>query len=177
MTSFTQIRTTLTCASLAACLGITGCGKDPSGVETSPPPATVESHGHPTEGPHHGNLIELGNEEYHAELVHDEQAGTITVYILDSSAMRAVPIDATELTVNLSHDGHAEQFSLAANPESNDPLGKASRFTSSDAELSEELDHEGAEAQLVASINGKQFRGALSHDHDHEGHDHEGHDH
>lgn len=175
MTRFIQLHASLACAGLTACLVLAGCGKGPSGVETSSPPATVESHEHPTEGPHHGSLIELGNEEYHAELVHDEQAGTITVYILNSSAKRAVPIDATELTVNLSHDGQAEQFGLTASPESSDPPGQSSRFTSSDVELAEELDHEGAQAQLVASINGKQFRGNISHDHDHEGHEHEDH--
>lgn len=171
MTRFTQLHASLVCTGLTACLVLTGCGKGPGSVESSPPPATVDAHDHPTEGPHHGSLIELGNEEYHAELVHDEQTGAITVYILDSSAKRAVPIDATELTVNLSHDGQAEQFSLAASPESSDPPGQSSRFASSDAQLAEGLDHEDAQAQLVASINGKQFRGNISHDHDHEGHD------
>ena len=79
----------------------------------------------------------------------------------------------TEITINLSHDGQAEQFSLAASPDANDPPGQSSRFVSSSAELAEELDHDHGEAQLVATINGKQFRGAVAHDHDHEGHDHD----
>ena len=29
-----------------------------------PPPATVEIHEHPSEGPHHGTLVELGKEEF-----------------------------------------------------------------------------------------------------------------
>jgi hypothetical protein len=157
---------------LTTLLTLSGCGQAPSRDTSAAPSATAESHEHPTEGPHHGSLIELGNEEYHAELLHDEQAGTITVYILDSAAKQAVPIDATELTVNLSHDGQAEQFSLAASPQSSDPPGQSSRFTSSDAELAEELDHEHAEAQLVVTINAKQFRGTVAHDHDHEEDDH-----
>ena len=68
------------CAIIA--LGLAGCGgassdkaASTSNAETSGPPATVEAgHAHPSEGPHGGSLIELGNEEYHAELVHDEQA-------------------------------------------------------------------------------------------------------
>lgn len=52
----------------------------------------------------HGDLVELGNEEFHAEVVHGE-AGSVTVYILDSAAKVTVPIDATELTINVSHDG------------------------------------------------------------------------
>ncbi len=137
-------------------------------------------HGHPEEGPHDGSLIELGNEEYHAELVHDDAAKTVTIYLLDSAAKMAVPIEATELLVNLTHDGSAEQFSLAASPLSTDPSGKSSRFVSTDAELAEDLDLEDVEAKLIVSIGGKQYRGAIEHDHDHEEHhdddDHE-HDH
>ncbi|UUO04923.1 hypothetical protein M4951_16195 [Blastopirellula sp. J2-11] len=129
-------------------------------------------HDHPSEGPHGGSLIELGAEEYHAELVHDEKAGSVTIYLLDSAAKVATPIDATELTINLKHDGMGEQFKLTASPDAGDPTGKSSKFVSSDAELAEDLDHEGADAQLVVTIGGKQYRGAVAHDHDHEGHDH-----
>lgn len=156
---------------LAALITLHGCEQKPA--KDSPPPSatTTESPDHPTEGPHQGSLIELGNEEYHAELVHDEQTASIAIYILGSSATQAVPIDATELTVNLSRDGQAEQFSLAASPEPSDPAGQSSRFTSSDPELAESLDNADAEAQLVVTINGKQYRGAIAHDH--AGHAHE----
>jgi hypothetical protein len=90
-----------------------------------------------------------------------------------------VPIYETKVLVNLTHDGSAEQFELAANPQSTDPSGKSSRFVSTDAELAEDLDIEGIEAKLVTTIGGKQYRGNIEHDHDHEGH-HEGadgHDH
>ncbi|WP_425399231.1 hypothetical protein [Aeoliella sp.] len=162
-----------------ALLALSGCGKstDNSASETSAPPATVDTHNHPTEGPHHGGLIELGNEEYHAELVHDEAGGSVTIYLLDSAAKSAVPIKTAELTVNLTHDGQAEQFKLTAKPDAGDPSGTSSRFVSTDAELAEELDHEGVKAQLVVSIGGKQFRGEISHDHDHEEHADEEHDH
>lgn len=156
-------------------LTVIGCEQSQDGTIGTAPPATTDVHDHPSEGPHHGGLIELGNEEYHAELVHDDAAGTVTIYILDSSAKTAVPIEASELLINLSHDGEAEQFKLAATPDVRDPLGQSSRFTSTNAELAEDLDHEGAEAQIVVTIMGKQFRGKISHDHD--GDDHEGHGH
>lgn len=166
-------------------LGLAGCGDKPSGgpalsgaTETAAPPATVESnheHAHASEGPHGGGLIELGNEEYHAELVHDDAAGTVTVYILDSAAKSAVPIDAAEITINLKHDGRGEQFKVASSADQGDPAGKSSRFVSSEAELAEDLDHEGAEPQLVVTIAGKQYRGVISHEHGSEGeHPHDG---
>jgi len=154
-----------------------GCNQDASGP-AAPPANSGEGHAdhaehaHPTEGPHGGDLIELGNEEYHAELVHDEKAGTVTIYILDAHAEAAVPIDAPELTINLKHDGQAEQFKLAASPDASDPQGKSSRFTSSDAELGEDLEHEGAEPQLVVAINGKQYRGKIEHGHEDGDHKH-----
>ncbi|MCA9082805.1 MAG: hypothetical protein KDA81_02060 [Planctomycetaceae bacterium] len=139
------------------------------------PPDTLSDHdhdhAHPTEGPHHGDLVELGNEEYHAEIVHDDQSGSVTVYILDGSATKMVPIDAKQATINLVHDGQPEQFVLNASPDTADPEGKASRFVSDDKELSTDLDREGAEPKLVVEINGKSYRGEIQHSH--EGHDHD----
>jgi hypothetical protein len=148
------------------------CGHDPGTVTQ----VQAHVHNHPTEGPHHGDLVELGNEEFHAEIVHDDAAGTVTAYILDSSAKLAVPISATELAVNLSHDGHAEQFRLPANPQPSDPPGNSSRFSSIDEELARELDMEAVKAQLVVKIGGKQYRGAIEHRHNHGGGHHHKHD-
>lgn len=159
-------------------------------------------HAHPSHGPHDGDLIELGNEEYHAELVHphdhgheehgqshsesteasspnsrtsdDHEPHAITVYILDRSAKDAVPIDAHEVTLNLTLDGKPKQFKLAATPDQGDPEGQSSRFVSSDEELIQYFrNHEHIEGTLVLSIDGKSYRGRLTHDH----HDDHGHDH
>ena len=156
-----------------------GCekGDSPSPVAKSPPPpigmdmpppSTVEVHSHPSEGPHHGTLIELGKEEFHAELVHD--AKSVVIYILDSAAKNAVPIDASEVIVNLLHDGKPEQFKLAAIADAGDLNGKSSRFQSNDVELATHIDDESASPKLSVSINGKAYRGVISHDHS--GHDH-----
>lgn len=147
------------------------------------PPGTMDDHSghdhdehaHPSEGPHHGDLVELGNEEYHAEVVHNEEAGTLEIYILDGTATKQVAIDATELTINVSHDGKPEQFVLAAKPDEGDDAGKSSRFVSDDKELAEHLDEEDTNPRMVVKINGKSYRGEIKHDHEHEGHDH-GHD-
>jgi hypothetical protein len=149
----------------------TGCsdaGSTPSGnTITELPPDTDghEGHEHPSEGPHHGDLVELGNEEFHAEVVHGE-GGSVTVYILDGAATAAVPIDASELTINVSHDGAAEQFKLPADRDSADPEGKSSRFSLTDEELAGDLDSHDATAKLVVMINGKSYSGKIEHDHD-----------
>ncbi|MDX1925289.1 MAG: hypothetical protein SFV81_02150 [Pirellulaceae bacterium] len=133
-----------------------------------PPPATVDIHSHPSEGPHHGTLIELGKEEFHAELVHDDKS--VSIYILDDAAKTAVPIEANELVINLLHDGKPEQFKLIAKPDTGDPPGRSSRFVSEDPELAGHINDESSKPKLNISINGKSYRGII--EHDHTGHDH-----
>lgn len=135
------------------------------------PAKKEEAHEHATEGPHHGALIELGDEEYHAEIVHGKDH-TITVYILDSEAKKSVPIDAKQVLINLSHDGKAEQFKLVATPDKGDPQGKSSRFLLKDEELSEDLDSEKTMAKLVVAIKGKSYTAKIEHHHE-EGEEHE----
>lgn len=194
---------------------LSGCADSTTSESTSSTPTTANGehhegdghdhgeagHEHPSEGPHGGDLIELGNEEYHAELVyphhheddahahaddhtdhkegHDEHGDHhhegVTVYILDGSAKQAVAIDATEITLNLSHDGNPAQFKLAAVPTEMDPQGKSSRFASEENDLLEHFHEEEAEGTLVLEINGKSYRGKIAHDHEGHGHDH--HDH
>ncbi len=133
-----------------------------------PPPELDDVHAHPSEGPHHGTLVELGNEEFHAEVVHDAQS--VTVYVLDAGATKAVSIDAKELSINLMHDGTPEQFKLAASPDVGDPSGKSSRFTLADAELGGHIDDAATAPKLMLTINGTPYRGEIKHDQ--HGHDH-----
>jgi hypothetical protein len=168
------MKTPFTLATVAAyALFIAGCGEAPA-PSPAKPAAHSEGdghdhaeHAHAEHGPHGGDLIELGKEEYHAELVHDEDAGKVTIYILDGSAKQAVPIEATELTINVKHDGKGEQFKVAAAPQDGDGEGKSSRFVSDDKELAEDIEHE---ARLVVEIAGKSFTGEIKHDHDHGDH-------
>ena len=165
----------------AATAMFAGCSKESpqdgggTGTTATSSAENGHEHEHPSEGPHHGSLIELGNEEYHGELVHDEESGKVTIYILDGSATQAVPIDAGEVTVNLVQDGKPEQFQLMASPDEGDPQGKSSRFVTEDKALGTRLDAEGAEARLTLQIEGKSYSGKIAHDHG--AHDHAGHAH
>lgn len=169
---------------LALMLTLTGCSDAPSSVSTdttagtAPDQSSDHAHSHPTEGPHHGALIELGAEEYHGELVHDEVAGTVTVWILDSAATSTVAIDAKEITINLRRSERGEQYRLQASAEEGDPPGLSSRFISGDRGLGDDLHQEDAQAVLALSIDGRAFRGSIPHGHHHAGHGHgHAHDH
>jgi hypothetical protein len=96
---------------LVVVVGLTGCSGNSSQSTNG---GSEPEHAHASAGPHGGSLIELGEEEYHAELVHDDASGIVTVYLLDSAAKTAVPIDATEVVINLKHEGRGEQFKQQA---------------------------------------------------------------
>ncbi|MBI1311556.1 hypothetical protein GC176_09640 [bacterium] len=186
---------------------LSGCADSTPAMPTASTPAATDGehhagdghdhseHAHHSEGPHGGDLIELGNDEYHAELVHpedhdddahahedgdkdhkndhsDHDHAGIVIYILDGSAKEAVAIEATDITLNLSHDGNPQQFRLTALPMESDLQSKSSRFTSDDKDLLEHFQEEGIEGALVVTIDGKSFRGKITHDHEGHGHSH-----
>ena len=130
-----------------------------------------DEHGHSSEGPHHGVLVELGNEEYHAEVVHDDATGTVTVYLLDASAKKNVTSDATEVTINVKHGEKPEQFKLPALPQDGESTGQSSRYALTDKELAEHLDETGAAARVSLMIGGQPFSGVIPHA-DHAAHSH-----
>ncbi|QEF99239.1 hypothetical protein Mal15_33010 [Stieleria maiorica] len=163
---------------LAGCGGTSDPSSDSGGPtsqsDSSDHATSHDHHGHPEHGPHGGDLVELGKEAYHAELVHGEDG--IMMYVLDGSASKQVPIAAEKLMLSLKHDGQVASFDLAADPDSDDPPGQSSRFNSADEKLHDWLDA-GAEGAVVIEIDGKSYTGNVAHDHDHAGHDHAGHDH
>jgi hypothetical protein len=151
----------------ASALLLSGCPAPPAAEK----PAAHDEHAHPSEGPHHGHLIELGNEEYHAELTHDDATKTVTVYLLDGKAEKPVPIAEPDVIVNMVVDGSPMQAKLLANPQEGDPAGQSSRFSISDEKLLETLEAERASGRLNVTIAGKPYTGNIEH-HDHDKHEH-----
>ncbi len=126
-----------------------------------------EDHEH-EKGPHGGSLVELGDEEYHAEIVHDEKEGQVTIYILGADAKTAVGIEAKEVAVNSKVKGAGVQIKLKSVPQKKDKAGLSSRFASKDKELIELLDNPEASSVLRVSIKGKAYSGKIEHEEDHD---------
>lgn len=158
-----------------------GDGHDHSGEEAGHFEGDGHDHGdaaagaHPTEGPHGGHLIELGNEEFHAELLHDEASHTVSVHILDSAGKTPVTIDSPQITLQLFIDGQFATHALNSAP--GQAAGAASHFQTVSESLCDSLCHdEEVRGRLQVSIGGKPFTGTIEHsshgEHDHEGHDH-----
>lgn len=138
------------------------------GARLEAAPAAGHAHDHPTEGPHHGALIELGKEDYHAELVHDDATDTVTIHLLDAAAVKAVPITAKQLTLNMRAAGKSRQFTLVAVPQEGDAKGTASAFAAKDETLCQSLDAPGASGRLNVEIGGKTYVGRVGgHTHAH----------
>lgn len=137
---------------------------------SSSKPAHSHDHDHPTTGPHKGSLIELGDEEYHAELLHDDAAHKVTIYLLDSKASGKVTSTEAKIALNFVVDGKPRQFLLAAAPQADDAAGNSSKFEAVDEALCTALDDKKSQGKLNVTIGGKQYTGALAadaHGHDH----------
>ncbi len=134
-----------------------------------------DGHGHEDEhqGPHDGHVIELGrNHEFHAEVVENEEAGMVTVYILDKK-MKELAIDQATIVMNLKFDGKGKTFELTAVDASD---GKASRFDATDRSLFEALHEHEATGKIRVTINGDPYSGEVEHHHHDEHDDHDEHD-
>ena len=153
--------------------GLSGCqpgstGPEPQSVKTEESNHAHGDHGHdhPSHGPHGGELIELGQEEYHLEFLHDEAAQRVRLFLLDGTAKQPATSTADNVTLNIKTPTTAAQFRLPAIADDGDSTGTAYHtFELIDAELNQLLDAAGAVATVVLSINGKQYRGELRHDH------------
>ena len=117
-------------------------------------------HSHAAHGPHGGHILEIGDEEYHAEWTHDDDSGLITVYVLDSSMKKEVPIPAKEIVIATKVAGKEHSYSLAAvNPSEGDEP-KSAMFQLDDKALVVALQAAGTpgtSATLKLEIGGKPF--------------------
>ena len=170
-------RFAFTVITMIIALALFGCGKDGGGYEEfqedDVKPVTDAEHDHEHNAPHGGQLIELGDHEYHAEVVMDHDEHKFTVYILDAHAEAAQAIDAKEITLNMTLGDKPEQFKLAAARQKTDPEGKSSRFELVDDELVHEfLEEEDAKGRLNVPIGDKSYVGIVAHKHD-DDHEHE----
>ena len=156
----------------AVSLFMVGCGPGKTTPPAEKPKEEHADHGHPEHGPHKGELIELGKEEYHAELVHDDATEKVTIYLLDKEAKKAVAIAEKEITLNLIAAGAApQQFKLPAAPQADDAAGQSSRFELTEAKLCDGICVKGNKARLNVTIQGTPYTGEYTveeeHDHDH----------
>lgn len=107
-------------------------------------------------GPHGGSIVELGDEEYHAEVVVDGKAHALKVYLFGKDAKTAAPISATEVMVVTEDD---QKLALKAAPQSGDGEGKASLFELIDEAAVDAISKAGyLHGSLQLEADGKSYR-------------------
>ncbi|MFG0296184.1 MAG: hypothetical protein ACF8PG_09785 [Maioricimonas sp. JB045] len=167
----------------ALALGVTlicGCGGGGEyrefGDEDDVTNTTADDHHHHHHdlGPNGGHLVELGEEEYHAEVAFDATDRVLTVYLLGPDAKTAAPIAAEAVTFALEGGDEAQTITLAASPLETDGENLASRFASEAGAVPETVkDAEDLRGSVTVVIDGTSLTGEVSHDH--HGHDHHEH--
>jgi hypothetical protein len=132
-------------------------------------------HDHGHEGPHQGHLLEPDTEGYHFEWTHTED-GKVTVYVLDGTAKKDLPIKASEIAIDVKIGEKVQSFKLPA-VDANESDKTASKFEITDKQLLgvlEALDPkgEGVTATVIANVEGldKPITAKIeadSHEHEH----------
>ncbi len=101
-----------------------GCSK------TAAPASASVPHKHHHHPPHGGTPVELGEEEYHLELVLDEGTGRLQAYVLDGEMENFVRSTAAKIVISATVAGKSHDLELAAvpNPETGETVGDTSLF-------------------------------------------------
>lgn len=175
------------CLATVGIIAITGCDSSKNEYKstqqikaTAPSAHDHESHEgghtHYGAGPHGGSLIELGGDDYHAELVLDHDAHALRVFLLKSDAKSPLPTKTSQVTFDLGKD---RTLLLKANPLDGEIDGESSRFELVDKALIHDLADKGfLHGDLSVQIDGKPFKshidihfehGESKPDHKHEG--------
>lgn len=167
-----------------ACLGLLIAGCD-SQMPPQPPHSVAHEHdhghghSHAQAGPHGGDLVELGDEAYHLEWTHDDEAEEVTIYILDGDAKELVPIASETISILSKIDDETKgeqtsEYKLAAIDPTGDPPTSA-QFSLKSGELLTclSLAGQGSEVSISLTIEGEDYVGRFEHDdHDEHGHNH-----
>jgi hypothetical protein len=88
-------------------------------------------HGHSHDALHGGQVIVLGEEAFHLELVRDRAAGRLTLYALDGHMENFVRLSSPTIPISLTADGAQHTLELAAVAQSatGETVGDTSQFS------------------------------------------------
>jgi hypothetical protein len=132
-------------------------------VENTDPHDHAHAH-----GPHEGHLVELGGEDYHAEVTFDPATRKLEVYLLKADAQTALPTDAETVSATLEIGGQKQEFKLSPARLEGDPEGQSSHFVLTEGSLPDSIkDAEGLHGEIAVTIGGTPYHGDITHDHDH----------
>jgi len=136
-------------------------------VSNTAPPEHAHEH-----GPNGGHIVELGEEEFHAEVAMDTTR-KLTVYLLDEAVKAPKPVENGTLQIMTKVDGKDVTLDLTSAPLDTEKDGKCSRFElAADKVPGAIMDIEGLAGDLSLKFGDKTLKTSLTEEHDHD-HDHE----
>jgi hypothetical protein len=151
--------------SLAGCGG-TSQEYKPAAQVSTPPEEAHHGHEH-ARGPHGGSLIELGEDEFHAELVVDGKSHALRIYLLGPDGTSPAGVAAEAVAIALS-----ESQSLTLQPQEGTP----DAYQVVDEKAVHEIVEDGfLHATLTVKLGEKTYSAELDihfDEDDHAGHDH-----
>ena len=162
--------------SLATIITLTGCdapaptggsggmrGFDEKKDNVANPKAHEHEHEH---GPHNGHIVELGGDDFHAEVTMDDKR-TLTIYLLKSDLKTPLLSSAKSIRLNAKDGDKPKQIECMAAPQDGEKEG-ASRFqAAADALPASFEDLEDVSGQVAVTIADKEYSGTLESEHDH----------
>jgi hypothetical protein len=131
---------------------LAGCG------QSEPRPATAAApKKHEHKPPHGGTPVELGEEEYHVELVADPPAGKLDAYVMDGELENFVRVTAPafEVTATLRRQPTALVFKAVASAATGETVGDTSLFEAQADWLKHEPTFDAVLKQLT--VRGKSY--------------------
>ncbi|MEZ6056680.1 MAG: hypothetical protein R3C01_08245 [Planctomycetaceae bacterium] len=134
-------------------------------------------HDHGGLGPHLGHIIELGEEEYHAEVTLDITTRELAVWVLGPDSKTLAPLTNATVALQLTVDGKEQELTLTAAPQEGESEGAASKYEWKGEPLADSIkDAEMLVGSISVAFAEKSYTGKITHDHGH-GHDDHGHAH
>lgn len=154
---------------------LTGCGGTHDHGPNDPDADGHHGHAHHAHGdlgPNGGHVVEFDREGYHAEWLHDDKAGKLTVIILDESAGKEAAIPASSVAITISVKDAAGTANdttyelVAVNASQSEPR-TASRFENSKPDknlLTHAKMGDAVNARLVVKIGDETYVGPIKHE-------------
>lgn len=135
-------------------------------------------------GPNGGHILEVGEEQYHMEVLFDDKNRTLTAFILGPDAKTPYPIAGESIDFDMEIGDKEHEIPLAAKPLDGEKDGKSSRFVAEGKAVPESIKKESdLNGHFHLDVGDNHFHVDLKHDdhghgdHDHGDHKHDDHDH
>ncbi len=162
---------------LLALVAVLGCGPqdaahdpdtDTGGAHAGHDHDAHAGHDHAALGPNEGHVVVLGDEEYHLEWLHDDDAGKVTAILLDDEIKEEVTTTAEVVTVEVTiGDAEPLKYDLLAVNRSDEEPPRASRFELTEPALITALKiGEGVKVVLHVQVDDQTYSVPVEHEAD-----------